>query len=51
MKSNTLISTLIGVVIVIAGIYVAWKLVKALGFVLIAVGVIFIAARVFRRST
>lgn len=51
MKSNSsLVSTLIGAVIIIAGIYVAWKLIKALGFVLIAVGVILIAVRVFRRT-
>ena len=38
MKGNsTLVSTLIGAVIVIAGIYVAWKLIKAVEFVLIAV--------------
>lgn len=43
------VSTLIGVVVLIAGVYIAWKLLKALGFVLIAVGVILLAARVFRR--
>ncbi len=43
------VSTLIGVVVLIAGVYIAWKLIKALGFVLIALGVILLAARVFRR--
>jgi hypothetical protein len=43
------VSTLIGVVVLIAGVYIAWKLLKALGFVLIAVGLILIAARVFRK--
>ncbi len=43
------VSILIGLVVLVAGIYIAWKLVKALGFVLIAVGVILIAARFLRR--
>lgn len=48
MNSKT-VSILIGVVVLVAGIYVAWKLLKALGFVLIAAGIIVIAARLFRR--
>jgi len=46
--SKTL-STLIGVVVVIAGIYITWKLIKAVGIALIVVGIILIAARVLRR--
>jgi hypothetical protein len=48
MGSKTL-STLIGVVVVIAGIYITWKLIKAVGIALIVVGIILIAARVLRR--
>ena len=48
MNSRT-VSILIGVVVLIAGIYVAWKLLKALGFVLIVIGLILIVARVIRR--
>jgi len=48
MQTNSaLVFTLIGAVIVIAGVYVAWKILKALGFLLIALGVILIVARVF----
>ncbi len=43
------VSTLIGVVIVVAGIYITWKLLKAVGIALIVVGIILIAARVWRR--
>jgi len=46
--SKTL-STLIGVVVVIAGIYITWKLIKAVGIALIVVGIVLIAARVLRR--
>ena len=48
MNSRT-VSTLVGIVVVIAGIYVTWKLLKAVGIALIAVGIILIAARVLRR--
>jgi len=48
MNSKT-VSTLIGVIILLAGLYVAWKLIKAVGFVIIVVGIILIAARFFRR--
>ena len=43
------VSTLIVAVVLIAGVYIAWKLLKALGFALIVVGIILIVARVFRK--
>ena len=43
------VSTLVGAVIVVAGIYIAWKLLKAVGIALIVVGIILIVARVWRR--
>ena len=43
------VSTLVGAVIVVAGIYITWKLLKAVGIALIVVGIILIVARVWRR--
>ena len=48
MNSRT-VSVLIGLAVLIAGVYVALEVVEALGFVLIAVGVIVVAARFLRR--
>lgn len=42
------LSTLIGIVVVIVGIYLTWKLIKAVGVVLIVIGLVLVATRALR---
>ncbi len=42
------LSTLIGIVVVIVGIYLTWKLIKAVGVALIVIGLVLVATRALR---
>ncbi len=48
LEGKTL-NTLLAVVLLLVGIYVALKLIKALGFVLIVIGVVWLGVRFLRR--
>jgi hypothetical protein len=50
VMNKTIRDTLIAAVLLIAGVYIAWKLIKAVGYVIIAVAVILLLWRVFRRG-